>query len=146
MTDQATERMTVRATAERCYELVTDFERYPEWASRIKTVSIEDLDDDGRPLRVTYRAGGMGRSTMYTLRYDYANAPRELSWVLEKGDIMRKLDGTYRFDGRPDGSTDVTYHLEADLVFPLPGFIKDRARSFILHTALNELKARVERE
>ena len=143
MTDQATEKTTVKATPERCFEVAVDFERYPEWASRIKSVTAEDPDDEGRPTRVTYRAGAMGRSTMYTLRDDYTNAPRELSWVLEKGDIMRKLDGTYQFEAR-DGDTEVTYHLEADLVFPLPGFIKDRARGFILHTALNELKARAE--
>ena len=144
MTEQATERTTVQASPERCWEVAVDFERYPEWAQRIKEVSIEERDDEGRPIRVTYRAGAMGRSTQYTLEYNYAEAPRVLSWVLEKGDIVRKLDGSYVFDPAGDDRTDVTYHLEADLVFPLPGFIKDRARSFILHTALNELKKRVQ--
>jgi hypothetical protein len=144
MTEQATERTVVQATPERCWDVAVDFERYPEWASRIKTVTIEDRDDEGRAVRVTYRAGAMGRSTQYTLVYDYSGGPRELSWVLEKGDIMRTLDGAYVFDDAGDGSTEVTYHLEADLIFPLPGFIKDRARSFILHTALNELKKRAE--
>ena len=144
MTEQATEQMEVGATPTRCWEVAVDYERYPEWASRIKQVIVEDRDDEGRPVRVTYRAGAMGRSTQYTLRYDYAGGPRELSWVLEKGDIMRKLDGTYVFDAADGDRTLVTYHLEADLVLPLPGFIKGRARSFILHTALNELKRRVE--
>jgi ribosome-associated toxin RatA of RatAB toxin-antitoxin module len=144
MTDQATEEMEVGAPPARCWEVVADFARYPEWASRIKQVIIEDKDDDGRPLRVTYRAGAMGRSTQYTLRYDYSAEPRELSWVLEKGDVMRKLDGCYVFEPVDGDRTAVTYHLEADLVLPLPGFIKGRARSFILHTALRELKARVE--
>jgi ribosome-associated toxin RatA of RatAB toxin-antitoxin module len=144
MTEQATQRTVVHATPERCWEVAVDFERYPEWASRIKEVTIEERDDDGRPVRVTYRVGGMGRSAQYTLAYDYSGGPRELSWVLEKGDIMRKLDGSYVFEGSGTGQTEVTYHLEAELVFPLPGFIKDRARSFILHTALNELKRRVE--
>src|SRR5918996_2763047 len=118
MTEQATQRMVVDATPERCWQVAVDFERYPEWASRIKEVTIEERDDEGRPLRVTYRAGAMGRSTQYTLRYDYSEGPRQLSWVLEKGDIMRTLDGSYVFDGADDGRTDVTYHLEAELVFP----------------------------
>jgi ribosome-associated toxin RatA of RatAB toxin-antitoxin module len=145
MTDQATEEMEVGAPPERCWEVVVDFERYPEWASRIKQVIVEDNDEEGRPSRVTYRAGAMGRSTQYTLRYDYSDGPRQLSWVLEKGDVMRKLDGSYIFDAVDDDRTAVTYHLEAELVLPLPSFIKGRARSFILHTALRELKARVER-
>jgi len=57
---------------------------------------------------------------------------------------MRKLDGSYVFKPREDGATDVVYHLEADLKVPLPGFVKDRARGFILHTALKDLKGRVE--
>ncbi len=43
-----------------------------------------------------------------------------------------------------DGSTEVTYNLEVELRVPLPGFIKRRAQSRIMHTALEELKARVE--
>jgi ribosome-associated toxin RatA of RatAB toxin-antitoxin module len=144
MTEQATQRTVVHATPERCWEVAVDFERYPEWATRIKEVTIEERDAEDRPIRVTYRVGAMGRSAQYTLAYDYSGGPPELSWVLEKGDIMRKLDGSYVFEPNDAGGTDVTYHLEAELVFPLPGFIKDRARSFILHTALNELKRRVE--
>ena len=41
-------------------------------------------------------------------------------------------------------STEVTYTLDVELRVPLPGFIKRRAQSRIMHTALEELKARVE--
>jgi len=40
--------------------------------------------------------------------------------------------------------TRVTYHLAVDLVVPLPGFVKRRAESKIVHTALRELRAHVE--
>jgi hypothetical protein len=36
------------------------------------------------------------------------------------------------------------YHLEVEFRVPIPGFIKMRAQSRILGTALRELKARVE--
>ena len=38
----------------------------------------------------------------------------------------------------------MTYQLEAELVVPLPGFIKRRTQLKIMHTALKELKSRVE--
>ena len=38
----------------------------------------------------------------------------------------------------------MTYHLEAALRVPIPGFIKMRATSRIMATAMRELKARVE--
>jgi ribosome-associated toxin RatA of RatAB toxin-antitoxin module len=142
--EQATEHTTVSAPPERCYAVVTDIERYPEWAADIKQVTVEERDDEGRPLVCTFRAAAFGRSTSYTLRYDYAEAPHVLSWRLTEGDITTKLDGSYVFDPAHGGGTDITYHLEVELRVPIPGFIKMRAASRIMSTALRELKARVE--
>lgn len=143
MADQAIEHMRIEAPPERCYEVVLDFERYPEWVGDIKHVEVLGRDGEGRGTKVAFRAAAMGRSTSYTLAYDYSKAPGEVSWVLEKGDITRRLDGTYVFDPA-DGVTEVTYHLAVELVVPLPGFIKSRAESRIISNALRELKARVE--
>jgi len=140
----ATERMVVSATPEQCFAVVSDVERYPEWAADIKQVVVERRDDEGRPAQVTWRAGAFGRSTSYTLVYDYTGAPGAPAWKQTAGDLTSKLDGTYRFVGAGDGATEVTYTLEVELRVPLPGFIKRRAQSRIMHTALEELKARVE--
>jgi ribosome-associated toxin RatA of RatAB toxin-antitoxin module len=147
MAEQATERTTILASPERCWEVATDYERYPEWAKDLKAASVEHRDDQGRAIEVTYRAAAMGRSTSYTLRYDYTEAPRALSWELARGDIMRRLDGIYVFAPSETGAdaTDVTYHLAVELIVPLPGFVKRRAEGRIMHTALRELKAHIER-
>ena len=148
MADQATERATIDASPQKCFDVALDFERYPEWARDIKEASVVEYDDQGRGKRVAFRVAAMGRSAHYTLEYDYANAPRELSWKLVAGDIMRVLDGTYIFDPGDDGAnpqtTDVTYHLIVELIVPLPGFVKRRAEGKIMGTALDELKKRVE--
>jgi len=143
MADQATETMTVQASPERCFAVVTDFDSYPRWAADIKEVVVLDRDEEGRGSRVQYRAAAFGRSTTYTLVYDYTDAPKILSWRLEKGDLERVLDGSYTFVGEGD-DTDVTYHLEAELILPVPGFVKRRAEGRIVHTALKELKAKAE--
>ncbi|TML64116.1 MAG: cyclase [Actinobacteria bacterium] len=144
MADRATERMRVAAPPDELFAVVTDFERYPEWAVDIKHVQVLERDSEGRGVRVAFRAAAMGRSTSYTLAYDYSKAPAELSWALERGDITRRLDGTYVFDPTPDGATEVTYKLAVELVVPLPGFIKSRAEGRILANALRDLKARAE--
>jgi ribosome-associated toxin RatA of RatAB toxin-antitoxin module len=143
MTDKATEQMVMRASPERLYETVLDFERYPQWAGDIKQVTVDERDGEGRGAVVSWRAAAFGRSTTYTLRYDYSNAPKEVSWVLDHGDITSKLDGTYTFQPDPDGTL-VTYVLEVELKIPLPGFVKRRAENRIISTALKELRARVE--
>ena len=143
MAEQATEHTSVSAPPERCFAVVTDIERYPEWAADIKQVTVEERDGAGRPQLVAFRAAAFGRSTSYTLAYDYSDAPHALSWRQTKGDITTKLDGQYVFEAA-DGGTDITYHLEVELRVPIPGFVKMRAASRIMTTALRELKARAE--
>ena len=144
MADQATQQMSVAAPPERCFAVAADLERYPEFFNDIKEVEVKERDPQGRPLLVTFRAAAFGRSTSYTLAYDYSDAPHTLAWRLTEGDITTKLDGSYVFDPGVGGGTDVTYHLEAELRVPIPGFIKMRATSRIMSYALRDLKARVE--
>ena len=144
MADQATQQMSVAAPPERCFAVAADLERYPEFFNDIKEVEVKERDPQGRPLLVTFRAAAFGRSTSYTLAYDYSDAPHTLAWKLTEGDITTKLDGSYVFDPGVGGGTDVTYHLEAELRVPIPGFIKMRATSRIMSYALRDLKARVE--
>ena len=144
MAEQATERTTIGASPDLVYATALDIERYPEWAQDIKEATVVERDEEGRPLRVRFRAAAMGHSARYVLAYDHSGAPRKLSWILEQGDIVRKLDGEYQFEPTADGGTEVTYHLEAELAVPLPGFIKRRAESKIMTTALEELRHRCE--
>ena len=146
MTDEATERTTIKASPEHCFAIALDFDRYPEWAADIKSVEVLERDDEGRGTKVRFRAAAMGQSIRYTLAYDYADAPRTLAWVQTEGDVTRKLDGSYIFEPSADGTggTDMTYHLVAELKVPIVGFIKRRAEHRILGTALRELKARAE--
>lgn len=144
MAELATEHMAVAAPPERCYAVVAEIERYPEWAADIKQVQVLERDDEGRPRVVRFRTAAFGRSTTYTLSYDYAQSPRVLSWRLIDGDITTKLDGCYEFEPSEGGGTDVTYHLEVELRVPIPGFIKMRAQSRIMSTALRELRSRAQ--
>ena len=145
MADQATatERMIVRTSPERCFAIAVDFEHYPEWAKDVKDVVVRARDDQNRPTEVEFRASALGRSTHYTLCYDYSDAPAVLAWSMLRGDIMRTIDGAYHFSPTNDGGTEVRYDLIIDLVVPLPGFVKRRAEVRILNT-VRELKVRAE--
>jgi uncharacterized membrane protein len=143
MAETASQHTTIAATPERVWAIATDFERYPEWAKDVKDVIVRKRDDDGRPVEVEYRASALGRSTHYTLVYDYGQAPEVLAWSILRGDIMRTIDGAYHFSASPDGGTEVRYDLAIELVVPLPGFVKRRAEVRILNT-VRELKARAE--
>jgi hypothetical protein len=143
MADQATQEMVIAASPEQIVEVLLDFETYTRWARDIKGVAVEARDGEGRGHEVTFRAAAMGRSVSYTLRYDY-DLPHHIGWELVRGDIMRRLDGAYVLEPIDPGHTKVTYHLEVEVIVPLPGFVKRRAESKIMHTALRELRASVE--
>ena len=144
MADQTTQQMRINAPLDTIWAVLTDFEQYPTWARDLKEAAILERDEEGRPTAVRFRAAAMGRSTNYTLRYEWDDAPYRLPWELVDGDIMRVLDGAYEF-AEHDGGTDVTYHLRVELVIPLPGFVKRRAEARIVSTALEELRERVAR-
>jgi hypothetical protein len=141
--EQVSERIHIDAPPERTYEVATDYERYPEWAKDVKQANILQRDAEGRGSQVEYRAAAFGRSTRYVLQYDYSQAPAAFSWSLVEGEMVRTIDGTYRFDRDGDG-TRVSYDLAIDPSIPLPGFLKRRTAGMIVSTALKELKKAVE--
>jgi ribosome-associated toxin RatA of RatAB toxin-antitoxin module len=143
VTERAVETIVVAADAGTVFAVAVDLEDYPEWVADLKSVVVTERDAEGRPLVATFRAAAFGRSSTYTLRYDYSAAPGLLSWVLVEGDLTSRLDGSYRFEPT-DGGTLVTYQLDLELRVPIPGFVKQRAAQRIQGTALRELKARAE--
>jgi uncharacterized membrane protein len=143
MAEKASQTITIAAAPEHVWAIACDFELYPEWAKDVKDVIVRGRDSDQRPNEVEYRASALGRSTHYTLSYDYSQAPDALAWHMLRGDIMRTIDGAYHFSAAANGGTEVRYDLTIDLVVPLPGFVKRRAEVRILNT-VRELKARAE--
>jgi hypothetical protein len=95
---------------------------------------------------VAFRAAAMGRSTNYTLRYNYGSNPLRISWRLVEGDLLRRMSGAYEFlevEGNPEASL-VVYDLDVDLLIGLPGFVKRRLEAKVVHAAIDDLKARIE--
>ena len=142
MVESGSESVVVSAGLEACFAVTIDFDKYPEWAHDVKQATVLTRDASGRPTVVEFRASALGRSTHYTLEYDYAQAPNKLSWHMSDGDIMRSIIGSYVFQTEGTG-TRITYDLAVELVIPLPGVVKRRAEMRILST-LKELKTRIE--
>ena len=143
MAESATQTITIEAPLADCFAIATDFEHYPEWAHDVKEAVVKERDDQERATEVEFRASALGRSTHYTLAYDYSQAPDVLSWKMVKGDIQRSIEGAYHLSPTDDGGTEVRYDLSIELAAPLPGFVKRRAEVRILNS-VRELKTRAE--
>lgn len=143
MGDSVREQTTIAATPDEVLAVLQDIEAYPAWARDLKEATVLSRDDDGLVTMARFRAAGFGYSTQYTLAYDHSEAGR-LAWHQVSGDVTRMLDGHYELIDNGDGTTDVAYELEVELIIPVPGFVKRRTAHKITHTALPALKARVE--
>ena len=86
----------IAASPERCFDVALAFEQYPQWAKDIDEAAVVRRDDQGRALEVEFRASAIGRSTHYTLAYDYSQAPSVLSWSLVRGDITKASTNSCR--------------------------------------------------
>ncbi|MGA0195037.1 MAG: SRPBCC family protein [Ilumatobacteraceae bacterium] len=143
MADTASLTISIAAPLERCWAIATDFEKYPDWATDVKSAVVRERDTDGRATEVEFRTSALGRSTHYVLAYDYSAAPHRIAWRMVSGDIMRAVDGAYMFAPDASGGVVLTYNLSIDLIVPLPGFVKRRAEVRILNT-VKELKVLAE--
>jgi ribosome-associated toxin RatA of RatAB toxin-antitoxin module len=146
MVEFSTRQILVNASPADCFDVVIDFERYPEWAPDIKEARVLRRDESGYGGLVAFRAAAMGRSVNYSLKYFYGSNPLRVAWRLVEGDQVRHIDGEYELAPSADDGTKtlITYSISAELAVPVPGFVKRRAASRIIGTALDRLRRRVE--
>ena len=142
MADKVKDTIDIEASAQEIFEVVTDFDAYPDWNANIKEVEVRERDDEGRATQVWMKVDAKVRTVAYTLGYDYSAAPDSFSWDLLEGDV-KELSGSYAFD-EFDEVTEVTYETAIDPGFPIPGFLKRQAERQIVKGALEDLKKRVE--
>lgn len=143
MGERVSDTTTIRATRQEVLDVVLDLEAYPQWAEGMKAVEVTERDDHGRPVLARFVVDARVAEIDYVLRYDHSG--EDLSWKLERGDVVRQLDGRYIIDEH-DGVCDVEYALEVDVTLPVPGFLKKRAAKVILDTGLRGLRQRVEQQ
>jgi ribosome-associated toxin RatA of RatAB toxin-antitoxin module len=142
MADQASSNITVNAGKSAVMAVIADFESYPEWASMIRKVTVDETGPDGRGTVVSFTLDAGVLKDEYTLAYDWQGDDR-VDWHLVKGKSLKSQDGSYAL-AESDGTTTVTYRLSVDLNIPMLGMFKRKAEKVIMDTALKGLKKRVE--
>ena len=105
---------------------------------------MRSRDEQGRPTEVEFRASALGRSTHYTLGYDYAQAPDVLAW--QHG--ARRHHAHHRrrvplLAAPATAAPRCATTSRSSWSCRCPGFVKRRAEVRILNT-VRELKARAE--
>jgi ribosome-associated toxin RatA of RatAB toxin-antitoxin module len=120
-------------------DVIADLAHYPEWADGVRAVDIQDVAEDGRPLRARFDVASGVVNGWYVI--DYVWHDDAVTWSLVESPLLRAMDGSYEITATDSGST-VTYTLHLALAMPLIGALRRKAEQHIVSTALNELAAR----
>jgi uncharacterized protein YndB with AHSA1/START domain len=103
----------IDAPIERCFEIIADVERAPEWQGAMQKARALDYDAQGRPVLVETQINALVANVSVWLRFDYFE-PIGMSWRRERGDL-RSLSGAWQLEDRGSGRTRATYSLEIGL-------------------------------
>src|SRR5437588_9444645 len=117
---EATQTVTIEATPEECFGVLTDYARMPEWQSRVVECQVLSTDEEGRGREVEYAIDAKLRKVRYRLAHTY-DEPRAIGSEYLGGDF-KEFAGDYRFDRNGVG-TRVSFHLRIDPGLRVPGRI-----------------------
>jgi ribosome-associated toxin RatA of RatAB toxin-antitoxin module len=118
---QAEQEKVYDVSAEKFFQAVAGYEKYPEFVDGMKKVKAE-RQADGSVL-ATYDFSMMSKDMSYTLRILENPAAGEVSWTLVKSDFFKVNNGAWRIQSTGPNSCKVRYSLEVDFSFSVPSFI-----------------------
>lgn len=147
MSGKVSKEMVVDVTLERFFEVVSDYERYPEFVPGIKRVRVVHADKGTRDAEYELDLGI--KSVKYTLRH-VETRPTRVAWSLVKGDMMKVSNGSWELTPHA-GKTLARYTVEVQVTKPplVPQSLVDRVSDELtkvqLPRTLEAFKARAEK-
>jgi ribosome-associated toxin RatA of RatAB toxin-antitoxin module len=136
-----TERsVVIRASPEKVFEVISDFEKYPEFLPEVKKVKIESAQGDVK--EVTYTIVTPSKLISYTLRHT-PKPPHELSWTMVRGEVMKGNDGAWVLKPVAEG-TEATYKIDLRLGALVPSMVERKLAEQSLPALLANFKKRIE--
>ena len=131
----------IQASAQACFDALTDFEALPSWQGAVRSVSVLERDDTGRGVVVEYEVDARVKRVRYRLRQVY-DEPHRLGCEYLGGDF-RDFSGEWRFLDR-GAFTRVELDLRIDPGRFVPGPVRAVISQVVMGRALADLKRHVE--
>jgi ribosome-associated toxin RatA of RatAB toxin-antitoxin module len=142
-----TKQVLVDATVEQLYDVIVDYERYPEFVPGIRRCRIRD---GGGERHVEYELDLGIRRIKYVLRHE-EQRPRRVSWSLVSGDMLKVSNGSWELSA-DGGKTRAVYSVEIQIARPplVPQALVDRVSDELtrvqLPRTIEAFRARAERK
>src|SRR3954465_2135176 len=133
----------IDATPQECFDVLTDYERLPEWQGAVRAARVLERDEQGRGSVVEYEVDARVKTVRYRLRQIY-DAPRRVASEYLGGDF-RGFSGEWRFEPAGNGRTRAELDLKIDPGRFVPGPVRRAIADAVMKRALHDLKAPPER-
>lgn len=133
----------IDAPPQAVFDVLTDYERLPDWQGAVCDVEVLERDGGGRATVVEYVVDARVRKVRYRLRQIH-EPPRRLASEYLGGDF-RDFGGEWRFEPLAGGRrTRVELDLRIDPGRFVPGLVRDAISDAVMRRALRDLKAHLE--
>lgn len=137
---KAEQSIEIKATTKQCFDVITDFESYPDFLKETKGVKIEKKS--GNTTEVTFTLE-LIKKFSYTLKM-LAKPTTNLSWSFVKGEIMKDNKGEWVLEDLGGGKTKANYSVDVNLGMFVPGAISKMLIGSNLPAMMDAFKKRIE--
>ncbi|MCB1214858.1 MAG: SRPBCC family protein [Deltaproteobacteria bacterium] len=129
----------IEAPIKTIYEVITDFEAYPEFLSETKKVEVQNITAKSARVKFTV---SIIKKINYVL--DFKFSPNKgISWTLVEGDLMKTNSGHWKLKDKK-GVVEAEYGISVDFGGLVPKTISNKLVGSNLPSMLKAFKARAE--
>ncbi|QDE84123.1 MULTISPECIES: type II toxin-antitoxin system RatA family toxin [Myxococcus] len=136
----ASRTIIVNAPIEKVFDVITQYERYPEFLPEVKGIRTENRK--GNTVDVHYKV-----DVLKTINYSIhvtEERPTRMSWSYIKGEFMKDNQGSWVLEPEGEGKTKATYTVEMALGALVPKSVVSALVETSLPKMLDAFKRRFE--
>ncbi|MBZ4401772.1 SRPBCC family protein [Myxococcus sp. MISCRS1] len=136
----ATRTIVINAPIEKVFDVITQYERYPEFLPEVK--EIRTANRKGDTVDVHYKVDVM-KTVRYSIRV-VEERPRRMAWTFIEGEVMKDNKGSWLLEAEGEGKTRATYNVEMALGLLVPKAVVNALVDTSLPKMLDAFKKRAE--
>lgn len=125
-------------TPEQFFDLLVDYEKYPEFLSEVKSCKV--VGEDGGKKLVEFQVSVV-KSIKYLNKHTEVK-PNEVSWVFQSGDLFKSMSGGWKLQ-EDNGKTKAEYYVDASFGLWVPQKIIQTVLSVNLPAMMKSYHQRV---
>jgi len=120
---QAEIKEVLSVNADKMYKAITQYDRYPQFVEGVTSAKVTRISD--AEARVDYKLS-MLKDISYALTHKENASARTMQWSLIQSDFMKKNNGSWTLREVSPDKTEVSYQVEVEFNFPVPGLILNK--------------------